>query len=533
VWAGTFHAAAYAQLRRHWADNDIRPPTVLDDPARLMRRVLRAHGPVTSDVVAAVAAEVQWAQARTVSPDAYPDAAGAAGRRTTIPVGRIAKAYTGYVEAKRHHALIDLNDLITCCSDLLERDATAAAAWRWRIRHLFVDEFQDVNPAQWRLLGTWLQGRGDLFVVGDPCQAVYGWNGADPSLLERLPQLLPGTTVLRLDTNHRSSPQVIAAARAVLQGEAARRGPPAGTDTPTDDDLGDAGPGGSRPGGDRPGDDIHGGPPDGPEPTVSGFDDDFAEATAVVRWLRLMHRPGRGWSHLAVLARTNARLEPVIAALRSAGIPFRTGSGDRDRGDLHETLTLLRREAPGRSLRSALADVWAQDDEANGPRRRVRNASRPVLARLADEHALDVPGGTVGEFLSWLAAAVGEAAGTDLGAGADSVDVSTFHRSKGLEWPAVALIGLEDGLVPISYATSAEARSEERRLLYVAVSRAEEDLWCSWALRRDTSGGSRACRPSPMLASVAAAGRPDELSGTLPTFAERISSLRTRLSAVG
>ena len=104
----------------------------------------------------------------------------------------MADAYQGYVEAKRSHGLIDLNDMLTGCADLLERDTAVAAASKWRTRHLFVDEFQDVNPAQWRLLCAWLQGRADLFVVGDPRQAVYGWNGADPGLLDRLPKTAAG-----------------------------------------------------------------------------------------------------------------------------------------------------------------------------------------------------------------------------------------------------------------------------------------------------------------------------------------------------
>ncbi len=115
----------------------------------------------------------------------------------------------------------------------------------------------------------------------------------------------------------------------------------------------------------------------------------------------------------------------------------------------------------------------------------------------------------------------------------DVVELSTFHRAKGLEWPAVALVGLEDGLVPISYATSAAARSEERRLLYVAITRAEEQLWCSWAARRRTGDRSWSCRPSPFLAAVEATGGPVGAAESTPAFASRIASLRVRLAAAG
>jgi DNA helicase-2/ATP-dependent DNA helicase PcrA len=488
VWAGTFHAAAFAQLRRHWADTGVRPPGVIDDPRRLVRQVLPTESQ-TAETVGAVVAEIQWAQARLVVPETYAGAARAEGRRTAVPVELVAEGYGRYEEAKRKHGVIDLNDLLTRCADILHGDTAVAAAARWKIRHLFVDEFQDVNPAQWRLLSAWLQGRTDLFAVGDPRQAVYGWNGADPSLLSRLPELLPGTTVLRLDANHRSSPQVIAAARAVL------------------DD------GGGEP--------VDGGRPDGPVPMVGGYDDDTTEAVAVSRWLRAMHRPGRPWSHLAVLARTNARLEPVADALRRAGIPYRLGPAVRTGSELRAGITALRALPRDRRLRSGLADL----SEGGLP---------AALRALADEHALEDPNPTVGGFLAWLAATVGEAAAAEFDPEADSVELSTFHRAKGLEWPAVALIGLEEGLVPISYAVTPAARAEERRLLYVAITRAEEHLWCSWAGQRESGGRSWSCRPSPMLAAIASAGT----TGGAPTpvaavFAGQIASLRRLLPAAG
>jgi DNA helicase-2/ATP-dependent DNA helicase PcrA len=531
VWAGTFHAAAYAQLRRHWADTGARPSAVVDDPSRFLRRVIDLPDLVAADTVRAVLAEIQWAQARLVGPEVYVEAARAAERRTPLALEEIAGTYARYDEAKRTHGVIDLGDLLTGCAEVLERDTAAAAAARWRIRHLFVDEFQDMNPAQFRLLNAWLGGRTDLFVVGDPRQAVYGWNGADPTLLERLPELLPGTVVLRLDANHRSSPQVIAAARAVLRGPVR--------------------PGGSRLAGDSGDDGEPGGRPDGPVPAVAGFDDDAEEATAVARWLRVMHRPGRPWSHLAVLARTNARLAPVAAALRSAGIPFRVGSAPEASAEIRAVIDLLGAGPRERPLRSVLADLSLADSPLSDPSPTAPSPTDPsmvdgggagaspdrrsgipgALLKLADEHAVEDPGATVGGFLAWLAATVDDtAAASEAGTAACAVELSTFHRAKGLEWPAVALVGLEDGLVPISYATSPSARAEERRLLYVAVTRAEEYLWCSWARQRQAAGRSWSCRPSPLLAALEDAGAGGGLTDHT-AFATRIASLRARLPA--
>jgi len=504
VSAGTFHAVALAQLRRHWADRGVRPAVLIDDPSRLVQAAL-GPAPAGTGNVAAVLAELHWAQVRMLGPDRYASAAAAAGR--AAPPGlthhEVAEAFDRYVVEKDKRGVIDLDDLVTRCAIVLEDDPEAAAAQRWRIRHVFVDEFQDVNPAQWRLLMAWLGDGRDLFVVGDPRQAIYSWNGADPTLLDRLPVLLAGTAVLHLDDNHRSTPQVVSAARAVLGGHPGRA---------------------SR--------------PDGPWPVIEGFDDDDSEAAAVGRWLRRTHRPGHPWSHLAVLARTNARLEPVARALSAAGIPVRlTGSttATRWRGVLAE----LRRLPDGRPLRSALAEmVMSRESQrlddpgrlGGPPAPTAPGALPPALARLADEHALESPDATVGEFLEWLAAGgEGEGALDPV----DGVELSTFHRAKGLEWPAVAVVGLEDGMVPIAYAVTPDAEAEERRLLYVALTRAEDELWCSWARTRRAGDRTWRCRPSPLLAAVEEASNADRPSGDPRLLASRVASLRARLPDAG
>ncbi len=447
--------------------------------------------------------EIHWAQVSMLGPAEYEDGARGSGRDIGGGTTRraVAEVYAMYVAEKKQRGLIDLDDLVTRCASLLEDDETAAAAQRWRVRHLFVDEFQDVNPAQWRLLRAWLGDGRDLFVVGDPRQAIYAWNGADPSLLDRLPELLPGTSVVRLDENHRSTPQVLCAAGAAL-----------GT-----------GPGPTS-------------RPDGSWPEVRAFDDDDDEATALARWLRAMHRPGRPWSHLAVLARTNSRLDPVARALTRAGIPHRVSGGAREAAEGRAALAELRRVPRTRRLRSALAELVVARHAAGYDQTRPGDDEAPTppaglpaaLARLADEHALEDPDATVGEFLDWVFASGDGALELDT---ADGVELSSFHRAKGLEWPAVAVIGLEDGMVPIAYATTPAARAEERRLLYVALSRAEDELWCSWARTRRAGDRTWRCDPSPLLAAVADASRDGGARPDAGQLSSRIASLRAMLAS--
>jgi DNA helicase-2/ATP-dependent DNA helicase PcrA len=501
ISAGTFHALAFAQLRRHWVDRELRPPVVIDDPTRLVRSLVGSRVSVKPARLAALVGELHWAQVSMLAPEAYAPTALAAGRDSVSGISHqaVAEIYAAYGAEKKRRNVLDLDDLVTRCASLLEEDLVAAAAQRWRIRHVFVDEFQDVNHAQWRLLTAWLGDRRDLFVVGDPRQAIYAWNGADPTLLDRLPELLPGTVVLRLDDNHRSTPQVVNAASAVLGADPSQA---------------------SR--------------PDGCSPVVDGFDDDDAEAVAVTRWLRRAHRPGRPWSHLAVLARTNSRLDPVARALEHAGIPYRMGGAAKESARARQALAELRRAPKTRHLRSALAELVvnqqcerdAESPETSTPGGDEQDHGLPrALAQLADEHALEFPDATVGEFLDWVAA--GGDGAMELEA-VDGVELSTFHRAKGLEWPAVAVIGLEDGMVPIAYATTPEAVAEERRLLYVALTRAEDELWCSWARVRRAGDRSWRCDPSPLLDAVEKASR-DPGPPDAEQLSCRIASLRTML----
>ena len=505
VWAGTFHAAAFSQLRRHWADTGRHPPAVVADPQRILRALVDEPA-----AVGTLASELVWAGARMLRPADYPSAARAARRRPGLPLEQVADVLGRYQDEKRRRGIIDLDDLVADCARLLEDGGPPADALRWRFRHLFVDEFQDVNPAQWRLLSAWHADRRDLCVVGDPRQAIYAWNGSDPSLLGRLPSLLPGSEIVRLDENHRSSPLIVAAAAAVLDGASEEEPDPLVA-------------------GDAP---VATGAVDGPLPTVEGFADEHAEAVAVARWLRGVHRPGQPWRHHAVLARTNARLEPMADALRLAGIPFRYAGRRDDGGPLPTVLRTLRSLDRRSPLRAAVVDALADrpdiSSDAGAAPEEVGDAAE-LLARLADEYASEEPGPTVGGFLGWLAVNPGA---TELpGSRADAVELSTFHRAKGLEWPTVAVVGLEDGTVPIVYAADPAARAEERRLFYVALTRAERELWCSWAARTGGDAGDERA-PSPFLDAVRRAG-----ASTAPPSPDvalrRIAEMRRRLPIAG
>lgn len=473
VPAGTFHSIALAQLRQRWTERGITQPKLLDRKIRFVAQLLgnrKAVDPI--DIVA----EIDWARARLVEPEGYGQAARAAGREPPVPAEHIAEAMIRYQQEKRRKRLVDFDDLLTLALRDLRADPDYAAAVRWRHRHFYVDEFQDVNPLQHALLQEWLGDRDDLFVVGDPNQAIYGWNGSDPNLLQDMSE--DGeATVVRLDDNYRSTPQVLRLAAASLSDDRS----------------------GSRRFQLR----AHRSP--GPLPTVSAHPTDRAEAAAIAEVARHLKTGDRPWSDQAVLVRTNAQLVLIEEALTQVGIPARVRSGPGPLGspEVKAELKVIGRD--GIDLIQCLEEL---DERLAGLAERPptgpaaeRAANLTALSTLIHEYVIteDRPSGP--GLLAWLTTMShqGGSGGVD---GIDAVDLSTFHGAKGLEWPIVHIAGLEDGFVPIAYASTAAQRAEERRLLYVALTRAEEHLHLSWAAERTFGVKTVGRDPSPHLANL-------------------------------
>ena len=503
VAAGTFHSVALTQLRRRWADRGERAPVLLERKARLLAPLLdRARAGTRQPAavqVADLATEIEWAKARLISPAAYEAEVAATGRRSLVVPATMAAVYERYENEKRRKGLVDFDDLLVSCALALQDDAEFAAAQRWRFRHLFVDEFQDVNPVQFRLLQGWLGDRLDLCVVGDPNQAIYSWNGADPTLLTDFARHFPGAETVRLDRNYRSTPQVVALARTVL---------PAG---------------GAGPGADG---EITAVRAEGPTPVVRQFDSDVDEAIGVARALRRAHAPGVPWAHLAVLARTNAQLVLLGEHLRSAGIPCRiSGAGNLLRQpEIGAALAHLRRLPASMPFVPRLVDLEEAAGDG-GAEERLRNLE--LLVRLGREYAAIDAVASVDGFVAWLQA--GDR--SEFGGSGDAVELTTFHRAKGLEWPVVFVTGLERGLVPIGHATTPAAEAEERRLLYVALSRALDEVHCTWAERRTFGSRTVPRAPSPLLDPIQEAVA--VMSAGVPPgeWRERIAAERARLCA--
>jgi len=325
----------------------------------------------------------------------------------------------------------DFEDLLERTIRVLEEDAHALELVQERWRAFTVDEYQDVNLLQQTLLELWLGERDEICAVGDDYQSIYGFTGASAQWLLALPRRYPEARVVRLEQNYRSTPQVLALANRLV--------PKLGGAEKT----------------------LHATLGDGPEPIV------LPNADVVARVKELVSA-GVALEDQAVLVRTNARAADFEEAFHEAGVPFQ-GASLLSRDAARRLLKALPRDPvpAGESVRqAALALGWLEEPpEKLGEREQTRQADLARLVRLAEQFEGDVP-----EFVASLHDRFGATAGR-------GVHLLTLHRAKGLEFEAVHLPRLEEGELPNRRADV----DEERRLLYVGLTRAKRYLLVTWA----------------------------------------------------
>jgi len=524
VLVATFHALGLRILREHAERCGLAPGFRIADEAERLTLLRAAAGTPRGGLPSrGLLADVsRLTRAGAAPSDVDPAVAGVLAR---------------YRAGKRSHNLVDLDDLLAVPVTLLAGDPELAEGYRARWRWVSVDEYQDVDETQYRLLRLLCPPDGNLCAVGDPDQAIYGFRGADVGFFLRFRQDFPAAREVRLTRNYRSCPPILAAA---LQAVAPSTLVPDRVLVPA------AGEGGAS---------AEASPGAADRIVLHAAPDERAEAGFVVGAVdRLLggssflaldagrvaaeQHAVHSFADVAVLYRTDAQARALVEAFEAAGIPYQKRS--------HHRLTDL----PG--VQAVLATLRAAAGEA-------RTDPRPVLARLraAAQTAIDAAGGlaaladpaagdpasedglelspatggaspkpsgpatvadvrTAVELLTPLA----ERSGADLdrflaelavGAEvdlwdprADLVSLLTLHAAKGLEFPVVFIVGCEDDLLPLRWADADRTAdtSEERRLFFVGITRARSRLALSYARRRSWRGTLRDSTPSRFLADI-------------------------------
>ncbi|MGP2439683.1 ATP-dependent DNA helicase UvrD2 [Streptomyces sp. JW3] len=500
VQARTFHSAALRQLQYFW------PKAIGGALPRIVDRKIQ----LVADAAAAcrirldrgelrdVTAEIEWSKVTQTVPDDYAPAAAKAGRETPRDPAEIAQLYLAYEELKRGRGLIDFEDVLLLTVGVLQDRQDVAQQVRAQYQHFVVDEYQDVSPLQQRLLDLWLGDRDDLCVVGDASQTIYSFTGATPDHLLDFRLRHPGATVVKLVRDYRSTPQVVHLANGLL---AQARGRAA------DHRL-----------------ELLSQRPAGPEPGYTEYPDEPAEAEGAARRIRELIDSGVRPAEIAVLFRTNSQSEIYEQALADAGVPYQLRGAERffDRPEVRRAGTALRAAArfggndallddtvdlPSQVRAVLSGEGWTTEPPAGSGAVRERWESLAALVNLAQDFAAAKPGATLGD----LVAELDERTAAQHAPTVQGVTLASLHSAKGLEWDAVFLVGLAEGMMPITYAKTDEQIEEERRLLYVGVTRARERLHLSWSQAR-SPGGRASRRPSRFLdglrpGSVGAGGR--------------------------
>ena len=498
VQAQTFHAASFRQLRYFWPrvhDTQVWPLT--DNKFRLVMQAAGRVGLSTEkESVRDLAGEIEWSKSSLIGPEQYVAAAAQAGRDVPAVPDQIAKVFAAYEKLKNSAQVLDFDDLLLHTAAILEEHPEVAEEFRGRYRSFVVDEYQDVNPLQQRVLDAWLGNRDDLTVVGDANQTIYSFAGAAPKWLVGFPRRFPEATVVRLERDYRSTPQVVGLANQVI---GAARERPAGTRLK-----------------------LVGQRPDGPPPNFAEFDDEPAEASAIARKIARLAKQGVPLSEMAILFRVNAQSEAYEKALADAEIPYQVRGGERffARAEVRQAMVTLRGAAsrqefsgdlPG-DVREVLAEIGLADEPPAGGAARERWESLIALVELAEELAAAVPEADLARYVVELDVR----AESQHPPTVEGVTLASLHAAKGLEWDAVFLVGLVEGTLPIQHADTDSAVEEERRLLYVGVTRAREHLQLSWALAR-AEGGRRYRRRSRFIYNLV----PDDHPAALPTKAKQ------------
>ena len=477
IAARTFHSAALSQLNHFWPLLMGAPaPSILDGKARMIARAaegLRMR--LGTAALKDAASEIEFRKTAAMGFDRY--AALAVDR--VMPEGLDIDAMVAlgerYETIKDEQRMLDFEDVLLATTGMIESEPVIATEVREQYRFFTVDEYQDVSPAQQGLLDAWLGDHTDVCVVGDASQTIYSFAGAQSEYLLRFGER-PGASVVRLEHNYRSVDGVVRAANALMTG---RRGALTLSAVRRSSDPREA------------------------VVTVRDYADDADEAAGIAQAVAAQIAGGTAPADIAVLVRINAQAALLEQAFAAHGVPVTTGKSTRyfEQPVVRKAIELLRAAVLARleeplvkTVSDALRQLGHTHHAPQGPgEQRTRWELLDALGTLAEQ----APAGTT---LTGFVTELAERAAAKHEPPVSAVSVLTLHAAKGLEWPIVHLIGVSEGLLPISYATTPAEVEEERRLLYVGITRARDRLRVSWARSAAPRPGER--RPSRFLAEL-------------------------------
>ena len=476
VQARTFHSAALRQLQFFWpsAIGGSMPPLIEHKASLISSAAARLGIRADKALVRDLAAEVEWAKVSMLDADAYADAVRTNTRTTPgdLSVDDVLSVMDAYQIAKEERGVLDFEDVLVLTAGIMQDYPAIAKRIRDQYRYFVVDEYQDVSALQQHLLNLWLGGRHDICVVGDVAQTIYSFAGASPRYLQDFAEIHKGARVVELVRDYRSTPQIVSAANALMKGEhsSVLKGAVK----------------------------LVSQREDGVPVSYRSFDDDAEEARGIAEEIRQLHEAGAAYSSIAILYRTNGQSESFEAQLAEAGIPFIVHSGMRffEREEVRRAMyllkkqaTMLRNEGKDESdLVQLVEDLvgiagWSAKAPSGQGALRERWDNLNAIVEMARQRK-------DASFVAFVAD-LAEREVSQAAPATQGVTLSTLHAAKGLEWDKVFVAGVSEGLIPISLAQGEDAIEEEKRLLYVGMTRARDRLCVSYSRSRHGGNGKR------------------------------------------
>lgn len=457
VAARTIHAAALKQLTFFWPQVfGGRTPDLLTTKSGFLseaikRADLQGELSISSrDLLRDIATEIEWAKVSQIAPSDYLAESLKRTVKPRINPEQLAKVYTAYESVKHQERAIDFEDVLLLTTAMIEQEREVRERVQDQYRFFTVDEYQDISPLQQRLINAWLGSREELCVVGDPAQTIYSFAGATPVFLNSFTQRFPEAQVVRLTTGYRSTPEIIFTANSILRKAAM-------------------------------GNELVAINEHGSKPTITGYNDEQAEITGIVRDISALISEGTPAQEIAVLARTNSQLIALEKAMNSAGLPYQVRNTERffDRREVREFLKQVRTA----SVIPTEGVVWLDELRTLAQPFLVGGAIDGIAALLHLARELDADSGFTPRNLRAYLREVEDRVQQNNPPTMPVTTLATLHAAKGLEWERVFLIGVSQGTLPLeNNSTTGDQASidEERRLFYVGITRAKTDLRLSY-----------------------------------------------------
>jgi DNA helicase-2/ATP-dependent DNA helicase PcrA len=471
VAARTFHSAALKQLLYFWPYSfGGQFPKLLTTKSNFISQAIERAEiaiPAQAASLRELASEIEWAKVLEISPDTYQEAAIAASRSLRLPNSKsesenleiVAKVYEAYESLKKQERALDFEDILLLTVGMLEEDRGVRERVRDQYRFFTVDEYQDVSPLQQRLLNLWLGNREEICVVGDAAQTIYSFAGATSNFLLTFKTRFPNAQTFRLSRGYRSTPEIINTANQILRS--------ANLISDHGNELSSA--------------NSH-----GDKPLINGFNTSGDEIAFVVGAVVKNISAGVDSSDIAILARTNAQLDQIKSALNNAKVASQIRSGERffDRVDVRDAMRVIR----SASVLPPEGGDWYEDlvsvlrpfgdaDYVTGFLRLAREMKEGSV-ELDSEDLISPSNNKIKSSMRTFLRELEDRAEQNNPPTLPGVTLSTLHSAKGLEWNHLYLIGVSDGLLPMS---NSNDLNEERRLFYVGVTRAKQNIQITYA----------------------------------------------------